>query len=522
MLLTSIVPAWQKPWLGFALVFAVKVALFLAVALPVPADDAFFYDGPVVNWLLHHRYVNPALAMVFPISGREIFSAYPPLYQAVLLAWMSWCGTSALSAMALHLVLFGIYMLVLLAIFRRLGTPAWCVNLASPFLLVITFHDRPDSLAHVFGMLAVYSWMRSHPSFTIVPSARASGGWSWAMAAFSVLCLGTSLQIGATYGALLWLGMLAAALTGKAKLPIGPMLAMMLIPALLVALVIVRFPHFWAGFQEHARQTPSFTGLRLPQLTDLLKVGRTIPGVLGVAVVLFWSRAWRFCDADTQRFGIVCGAGTITVLSVVAVCLTFFTANAVGIASYLQPLIVGSFMAYSLSRTSERSSVQAQNYLFLALALLGSLRAIGMMTWGVACAADVGYSKAISQVARELNQLRSGQTALLSSAFLYEAARHPDIQWLYCDWPGPEHPHDLNPNLDALLALKPAKLILTQFDYFRRYEPQLAALKSRSEVVDVEVRQTARLRAPDSIRSLQRVVQHISWAPVIIDLKWRP
>jgi len=151
----------ERPGLMFALVFAWKVALLIFTAQPVPANDSFFYDGAVVNFLLHGKYANPCLALALPISGNEVFCAYPPLYQLVLLGWMSVFGTSALSATWLHVVLFGIYELIVLAIFRRLRTPALCVNLAGLFLLSITFHDRPDSLAHVFGMAAVYACVRT-------------------------------------------------------------------------------------------------------------------------------------------------------------------------------------------------------------------------------------------------------------------------------------------------------------------------------------------------------------------------
>src|ERR1700722_6876816 len=120
----------NRPWLVFALVFAWKVALFVFTAQPVPANDAFFYDGAVIHHLLHGGYYNPCVAQAFPVSGREIFSAYPPGYQLPLLLWMKVFGVSALSAMGLHLGLFGGYLLTLLAIFRRLQIPAWCVNAA--------------------------------------------------------------------------------------------------------------------------------------------------------------------------------------------------------------------------------------------------------------------------------------------------------------------------------------------------------------------------------------------------------
>ena len=144
----------NTPWLVFAAVFAWKIALFLLSAQPVPSNDAFFYDGAVVHKLLHGGYYNPSIALALPISGTQVFSAYPPLYQVVLFAWMSLFGTSALSAIALHLALFGAYALVVYFILRHLQSPVWVIHLAGLYLLLLTFHDRPDSLAHLLGMLA--------------------------------------------------------------------------------------------------------------------------------------------------------------------------------------------------------------------------------------------------------------------------------------------------------------------------------------------------------------------------------
>src|SRR5215813_3272273 len=91
---------WRNaPWLVFALVVAWKIVLFAVSAQPVPANDAFFYDGAVVNKLLGGGYCNPPIAEALSISGREVFSAYPPLYQGALYLWMTICGTSVLSAM---------------------------------------------------------------------------------------------------------------------------------------------------------------------------------------------------------------------------------------------------------------------------------------------------------------------------------------------------------------------------------------------------------------------------------------
>src|SRR5437899_6330623 len=152
---------FQRPWFVLALVSAWKLGLFVTTVQPVPANDRFFYDGAVVNLLNGGGYFNPSLALALPISGTEVFCAYPPAYQAVLWAWMSVFGASEVAAMALHLVLFGAYLWVLWEILRRLKTPAVWVNLSGLFLFVITFHDRPDSVAQLFGAGAVLTWVRA-------------------------------------------------------------------------------------------------------------------------------------------------------------------------------------------------------------------------------------------------------------------------------------------------------------------------------------------------------------------------
>ena len=49
----------------------------------------------------------------------------------------------------------------------------------------------------------------------------------------------------------------------------------------------------------------------------------------------------------------------------------------------------------------------------------------------------------------------------------------------------------------------------------------LAKLRQHPELVTVQVRDETAVRTPDSIPAMQRVVQHISWAPVIVDLDWK-
>ncbi|HZV33642.1 MAG TPA: hypothetical protein VFB72_03630, partial [Verrucomicrobiae bacterium] len=73
----------------------------------------------------------------------------------------------------------------------------------------------------------------------------------------------------------------------------------------------------------------------------------------------------------------------------------------------------------------------------------------------------------------------------------------------------------------ALLELKPQKIILTQFDYHRRFKEVLRRVSSDPSLARIEVTDLANTPSPDSIKPLQQVVQHISWAPVIVNLTWR-
>lgn len=545
--------------LVLALVFAWKLGLLVFTAQPVPANDAFFYDGPVVNHLLHGKFINPSLGMVLPISSGEVFSAYPPLYHVALLGWMSVFGKSALSAMWLHLTLFGVYALVLLGIMRELGVPAVCANLASLFLLSITFHDRPDTLAHVLGMAAVYACTRGWRGVGRHLPINASGVWSWTAAACVVLTLATSLQIGAFYGLLIWLVWLGGRLLAGPPLPLAAMAATVIIPVGLIIFVKLACPQWWAGFLEHAQLTPSATGLRLPHFVDLLKVARTVPGVVAVAGGLIWlelrgrSLLQRGDGVTTLLIAALATALTVIVASLFAV-----TANMVQIANYLQPLVVGMFLTV-LARTTDglrsrrREEVEMESKVsgphvggyslspfpaaafssrllgklpggivagFLMLAMLVSVRMLGMSTWGVACALDMSYAATMQRLRQELDATPSGSTVVASSAYLYEIARRDNLRWIHSDWPGDTAGFHANWERDALIELKPAKLIITQFDYYRRYQRVLEDLGRISGLVEIKVHNTAQVNPPDASRRMQKVVQHISWAPVVVELVW--
>lgn len=526
----------------FLCLFAWKALLLVLAALPVPSNDSFFYDGAVVNLLEHGRYANPAIALALPISGTQVFSAYPPLYQAVLLGWMWMFGTSALSAMALHLILFGVYMGLLLALFRRLEVSTHAALVGALFLLAITFHDRPDSLAHVLGMGAIYAWVRS------LSSSRPAL-WHWQTSVLAILCVGTGLQIGALYMFVLWVGVLAASWTGCGRFPLVPMLVMAVVPLALVAMVHEAFPLLWSGFAEHARQTPSLTGFRVPRPDEILKLVRNVPGTLAVGALVLYSLAARLKGHTTREtiqqdvpamsagdnLGmvrcLVLFAAVTASLLILGAALFIITPNSIGFTLYLQPLIVGLFLSSELLPPSKHGEQLAGfRWLarhrslavvgFIALAALTSIRAVGLSTWGLACAWDFGYRDSQRILKRELAACRANDAVVLSSAYLYTAAHSKDLRWVHCDWLQPANRYQPEDDWEGLIRLRPAVLVLTQFDYYRRFQPVVARLSNQPELAEVVVADAARVRPPDAIPPLRRVVQHLSWAPVIVRLNW--
>lgn len=510
-------------WLVFAAVFIWKIALFVFTAQPVPANDAFFYDGAVIHHLLHGGFYNPCVAQAFPISGTKIFSAYPPLYQVPLLGWMKIFGTSAISAMGLHLVLFGLYLLVLLAIFRRLQTPAWCVNLAGFFLLTFTFHDRPDSFAHLLGVLALYACVRSRRIFGRGDS-KSPMLWTWLMVLFDVLAFCTSLQIGGIYLLVVSIATIAACRADNEPIPFLPMSLMALVPAALVVLVIFGLPTAWAGFMENVRQTPFLTGLRMPQWQEAAKIVRTVPGVLLVTIFSLWSWMRKPGELTTvlrNRYGIILLAALLPALGILAASLTIIAPNTVAISNYLQPIVVASYLALVVSVPITQPQLRFQIICLIPAILLSSIRAIGMTTWGVACYADVSYSAANERVREEVANHPSGYKIVISSALAYGVANHDEIVFIHSDWLTRAHGDSRITDTQGLLTLKPEKIILTQFDYYRRFQAVLEGLKGNPKLEKIQVINTANTRPPDSIQSMKQVIQHVSWAPVIVNLTWR-
>ena len=348
------------------------------------------------------------------------------------------------------------------------------IHFAGIYLVLITFHDLPDSLAHLLGMLSVYAWIRSRRIFNGGSAAPGANGWLWLMALFSVLTFCTSLQIGGIYLVWLWFGMLTTTLAGGEPFPLPPMAATVIAPAALVALVKLAFPELWAGFLEHARQTPSYTGWRLPNWTEMAKVARTTPGIFWVAIALPWSWFKQHNNVEHRQYArleFVLVPALLGALGIMAASLFVLTANTVGIANYLQPVIVACFLGFCATIFAGQRWLRVQIACLALAAVLGSVRGIGMSTWGLACAADVGYPTAVRRVDTELSQLAPGSKVVMLSAFLYEAAKHGELTLIHSDWMEPAKTRLTD--VDGLLALKPQKLILTQFDYYRRYRAVL-------------------------------------------------
>src|ERR1051326_3595530 len=485
----------SHPGAIFAVVFAWKIVLFILSAQPVPANDSFYFDGPVVNLLLHGKYVNPSIALAMPISGTEVFSCYPPFYQLLLLPWMFVFGTSVLASIGFHLALFGCYLLTLLAIFRRLNLPGWAGFIGGLFLFGISFHDRPDTLGELLGMLAVYAWIRSWGaaapaaagsfaeerrtgSSSLPPVARAAAWtaaparWLWAMVGFVFLTFCTSLQLGVVYSLLIGMGALGAAVLGRQKFPFIPLLILFLLEVGLLALVAFGFPHLWAGLLEAGRQAPSIGGWRVPRPFELLRILRTVPGVLGVIAYLPWlvGKHKKSVQAGCERLWLVTVMCLFAALGVLSGGMLYLADSVIWYASFLQPLLVGGALALTAALYPGRRLLRIQLPVFLSLAAVSSVRAIGMTTWGLVCAADVGYPTAIERVRQEIRSCPRGQTVAFSAAYLYEAARHDEIKWVHCNWLGRAEPHRPNAMRDALVKVKPAKLILSQLDYYYFYE----------------------------------------------------
>ncbi len=508
----------RGPWLALGLVVVWRLVLLVFTAQPIPANDAFLFDGAVVNWLLHGQYFNPSLAEAFPISGHQVFAAYPPLYQAVLLPWMSVFGTSAGSALWMHFVMFGAAGLLVVTLIGRVLPAGLRYALAVFFLFGITFDDRPDGLAHIFGLAAL---VLAAPRL----DGKARGLAAEAGIAVALLsALYTSLIVGAFYFGAAFLTRAAAWLLARRRCSIGAFAVVVVLFAGITLFIARAHPLLWQGFLENSRQTPVLTaGFRMPAASEIIKLVRTAPVfLLAIGSLPFWlahrKRLRAVASGDVAWLSLTAG---VTVMGgvLLASAMVLVSPNYVSYVLFAQVLVAASLLALG-ARLDPRGRRGLQVALVGCLALV-SVRAVGMTTWGVACASDVSYHRAHEILREELQPLaKSGECVIMSSAFLYGAARLGVRQAIHSDWPYDRRFYAPDADFQALVRLRPPKLILTQFDFHRSWFAAVEQLRQHPDLVTVRVRDTAGVRTPDSIPSFQRVVQHVSWAPVIVTLSW--
>ena len=453
---------------------------------------------------------------MFPISGKEIYATYPPLYQAGLFIWMKMFGTSVVSAMGFHLALFSVSGLLVLLIVRRFFPAATGYALAAGLFFGLTFDDRPESLAYVFGLTAL--WMVARQ----ISEPRFHPGSAIGLFLSLLLCLYTSVIVGAYF---FGVGVLACvAAFGWRRNPYGfaPFVAAALVFMVVTWSIAKLEPLWWAGFMESAReQSVMTTGFHAPQANDLLKVARTLP-IFPLSVA-----AWPWILARRKEILSQASAWLALLIGIfvmgwvlVALSLTWLPANYTYYAFFTQIILACGLLALARKFFPERERWLRAT--ILACVLLVSVRAIGMSTWGAVCAWNNSYQNTQAVLREELAPfVTKDRPVLLSSPYLYCAAGLGVKNPIHSDWFFDHANWTNNLPLEALTRLQPTRLVLTQFDFYRDFGGIMDQLRQHPELVDVQVRNLARVRAPDSIPSLRRVVQHISWAPVIVDLTWK-
>lgn len=491
-------PAWptllRRYWVFPAVIFW-KLVLIGGWQLPVPANDAYFFDGAVIHWLLHGGYYNPSITGLFPTSGTALFSAYPPGYQIMLAAWMSLFGPTLAGSLWLHGFLFSVFALLILHLLHREGVSPVAANWAGAFLLVLTFHDRPDSLAHVLGLAGLILWTRP-----------AEGGTArWGGAVLIAATLLTSIHIGAMYAAMTW-GWAALGAPMR-RWPWPAMLTMGALPAATVTLIVWIWPAALNGFMENVRVTPSFTGLRLPDPADLLRVARNTTGLGLVALEVLWRVAhrqplWSGSERLGRLFAVVFVANSVAALAT----LTIVSSFNVWVAAFAQVLTVGLWLA---GRGNPSQPLRAAWSLAL---FLGSLRALAITTWGVTAAHDVSQAAAATHVRAAVHATPLRSAIMVSSCFLYALADERERDLRHTDWSGG-------------LAARPAGrtldwLILSQMDYHRHFALRLEELASAGQLRVVSVKDHRTLPVPEDFPLLRRLFSHLSWSPVIVQIEW--
>ncbi len=506
----------RNPFWILGLVLLWRAALLVFTAQPIPANDAFFFDGSVVNWLTHGHYFNPAIADVFPISGTRIFSAYPPGYQGVALIWMTVFGTSVISSMALHLALFAAAGFLALTIVKRFF-PNWNNYFIVAWLFLgMTFGDRPEDLAHVFGLGALLLLARN------LAGKAGNGGWKTAAGVTALLlaALFTSPVGGGFY---FGIGLMTVALVWLTHRKSRVFLPFAVAAAMFAAsvFVITRLePLWWRGFMENARfQSVVMVGFHLPRGLEIIKLIRNAPVfLLALGLVPVVLTRWKELAGDVWMqltAGVFLAGSGLLVAN-----LTLLAPNYVAYVFFSQILLAAGLLAL----VEKYFPVRRRQFqiLILACAALVSVRAVGMTTWGAVCAWKNSYGQTCKTLRVELAPFcKTNTPVIISSPFLYGTIELGVQRPVHSDWYFDRTLTALSAGFDGFVRLRPAKLVLSQFDYHRAFLPMLERLRQQPELVTVRVRDFAEVRPPDAIPALARVVQHISWAPVIVDLDWK-
>ena len=505
----------RNPFCVFGLVLLWRVLLLVFTAQPIPANDAFIFDGGMANWLQGGRYINPCLSVAYPISSGQIFSIYPPIYQLTLLLWMPVFGISALAAMSLHFVLFALAGALTLMILKRFFPSP--TGLALPVLLFfgITFNDRPEDLAHVFGLMSLLQVGRQ-----ISREGRSlslAAGISLAL----ILTLYTSVIVGAYYFGVGFLACAAAWWWGKRSWIYAlPFATVTLLFAVITATIAKVEPLWWHGFLENATKQSVVGGFHTPRGMDLLKLIRSAPVfllALAFAPVIAprlgklpaGDRTWLYLLAGIFIMGCVLLLIDLTLLAPDYIFYVLFT----------QVLLAAGLLWLLEKLFPDR---QTWRRIFLGCALLVSIRAVGMTFWGATCAWQNSYASSQAVLRRELEPfVKSPAPVVISSQFLYGAREMGVQNPIHSDWYYDRALTAPPADWDGFVRLRPTRLVLGQFDYYRAFVPLLARLRQHPELVTFQVRDLARVRPPDAIPALSRVVQHISWSPVIVDLDWK-
>src|SRR5262249_14874356 len=150
--------------------------------------------------------------------------------------------------------------------------------------------------------------------------------------------------------------------------------------------------------------TPALTGLRKPAVVELLRMIRTAPGILAAATIwpMLLGRRAQIKEAGLENAFLALTACLGASLAILGAAMLVLTPNSVYFASFLQPVIVAGACTLMARLAPEPNYLRLQSAVFIVLAAIGSIRAIGMTTWGAACAASFGYSDTIHRVQAEL------------------------------------------------------------------------------------------------------------------------